>query len=106
MGAHSGNLRTIADIPRTEIAESTTGGMYGPLWGDTRQVVEETNARFSASDWQTLYTPGPQRVKTGHSYPATPYTTPAHIQAPVGGTGVENRRVLNVPLLNCPVSAP
>ncbi|MGH8855675.1 MAG: pilus assembly protein TadG-related protein, partial [Telluria sp.] len=57
--------------------------------------------RFAASSWPSLYTPGAQQLKSGQTYPLTPYLE--KIEAPAGAKGVANRRVLNVPLLRCPV---
>jgi Flp pilus assembly protein TadG len=114
---YDGKLLTIADMPANVIPASTTGGMYGPLWVYARPVIKDSRYvegaqepatgynRFTAADWQTLYTPGAQRVKTGQSYPSTPYTTTSHIEPPTGATGVAHRRVLNIPLLSCPVVA-
>jgi hypothetical protein len=113
--AYDGKLLTVADMPAIDISATTTGGMYGPLWVYTRPVIKDSKYiegaqepatgynRFTAADWQTLYTPGAQRVKSGQSYPSTPYTTTSHIEAPTGATGVANRRVLNIPLLSCPI---
>lgn len=111
----SGNkLLTIADLPPSEIPSTTTGGMYGPLWIYARAVAKDAKyvegspeptsgyTEFGTSSWPTLYTPGAQRVKTGQTYPLTPYLK--KVEAPAGLEGVANRRVLSVPLLRCPVA--
>ncbi|OON60725.1 hypothetical protein B0920_17340 [Massilia sp. KIM] len=111
----SGNkLLTIADLPSNVIPGSTTGGMYGPLWIYAKAVVKDSKyvegapepasgyTKFSTSNWPALYTPGAQQVKAGQTYPSTPYLE--KVEAPVGLAGVANRRVLNVPLLRCPVA--
>ncbi len=107
-------LLTIADLPASEIPATATGGMYGPLWVYARAVVKDAKyvegspepaagyTKFNASNWSTLYTPGAQQVKTGQSYPSTPYVE--KVEVPTGLSGVANRRVLNVPLLRCPVA--
>lgn len=113
-----GQLRTIAD-PWPAPA-SNTAPMYGPLWSFARAVPfasytpgvpEPANgyAAFSPSAWSTLYKPG--QPAAGGSYPgasATPYRANAGVnfQAPSAAhKGVRNRRVLNLPLLSCPVGA-
>ena len=112
---YGGRLLTVADMPVVDIPATTTGGMYGPLWVYARPVIKDSRyvegaqepatgyGRFTATDWPTLYTPGAQRVKSGFSYPLTPYSTASHIDPPTGATGMANRRVLNIPLLRCPI---
>jgi Flp pilus assembly protein TadG len=96
----------------------TLAGAYGPLWSYAKAAkfssyvpgVPEPSggySTFSTSDWQTLlYTVGQPKASAG--YPATtPYAGSggANFLAPPGGLkGVRDRRVLNVPLLACPVS--
>lgn len=111
---HDGKLMTIADMPQTAIPVSTNAGAYGPLWVYAKPVIKDSRYvegrpepsngynRFTSDNWPTLYTPGAQRVKTGRSYPSTPYSS--QIESPPGGGGLINRRVLNIPLLRCPVS--
>jgi hypothetical protein len=112
-----GKLWTIAD-PLPALA-GNTAPMYGPLWSFAKAVPyssytpgspEPANGytTFSTSAWSTLYKPGAP-VATG-SYPlglATPYraSSGAYFDAPsvAHRPGVRNRRVLNVPLLVCPV---
>lgn len=112
---YNNRLVTVADIPKNDLGQGTTGGMYGPLWIFARPVVKDAlyteggvepstgYTRFEADKWPTLYPP--QQLKAKQQYPITPYTTAAHIQPPALGKGVLNRRVLNVPLLRCPVTA-
>ena len=107
-------LLTVADLPASEIL-TTNGGVYGPLWIYAPAVIKDTKyvsgqpepkggyTKFSATGWPTPYTPGDQKVKPTKSYPSTPYKT--NIESPTTGTGVDDRRVLNVPLLRCPVTA-
>jgi Flp pilus assembly protein TadG len=89
----------------------TTAGMYGPLWSYAKAVEyadKEPSAGYTTygtDKWNTLYNPG-QPTATG--YPSsTPYMRSSgdNFLAPTGShKGVRHRRVLNVPLLECPVS--
>jgi len=88
----------------------TTGAQYGPLWAYAKAVrfadpaPAGGYAAFPTSSWKDLYTPGEPTAKS--SYPSSPpYLTggATYGQSPVH-TGVRDRRVLNVPLLACPVS--
>ncbi|MDL2355320.1 MAG: pilus assembly protein TadG-related protein [Pseudomonadota bacterium] len=100
---------------RTTTASSTD---YGPLWAFAKAVpyssyvagTPEPTAGYTTfpttnAAWATLYPPGP----IPNSYPApTPYSLSggSTFQAPsaANGPGVRFRRVLNVPLLSCPVA--
>ena len=89
----------------------TTAEMYGPLWSYAKAVqfaAPEPSSGYTAygtTNWNTLYSPG-QPKATG--YPSTtPYMQSGgtNFQAPTGSNkGMRHRRVLNVPLLECPVS--
>lgn len=110
-----GKLWTVASP--SPAPNGTTAPMYGPLWSFAKAVpysaysagVPEPAggyATFATGDWTTLYKPGP----TAYAYPATtPYSASsganANFQAPTLGPGIRFRRVLNVPLLSCPVVA-
>jgi len=91
----------------------TTAESYGPLWSYARAAKFSSYssnspepaagyATFGTSDWATLYNPGKPTAK---SYSITPYTATngANFASPAN-KGLKGRRVLNVPLLNCPVS--
>ena len=113
-----GNLLTIADplpAPPGNIA-----AQYGPLWAYARAVPYSSYVPgateaptgyppFNPSAWSTLYQPGAPTATA--AYPAgvsTPYksTNGSNFLAPANAhKGVANRRVLNVPLLSCPVAA-
>lgn len=96
---------------------TNTANTYGPLWAFAKAVpfgsyvagTPEPSggyATFATSAWATLYRPG-QPTVTG--YPATtPYSASfgTNFLAPSAahGPGVRFRRVLNVPLLACPVA--
>ena len=109
------SLETIAD-PAPSPA-GTTAPQYGPLWSFARAVPFASYvpgapepasgyAYFPTAAWATLYRPGQPATL---AYPAlTPYmaSSGANFQAPSlsNRPGLRNRRVLNVPLLACPVS--
>lgn len=111
-----GKLRTIADLATPPAG--TQAKMYGPLWAYARSVpfIAWTSgadepaagyATFRPSDWASLYGPGAPVAK---NYPAsTPYQSTdddAYYELPPPDQlGLANRRVLNVPLLACPVAA-
>lgn len=83
----------------------TTGVQFGPLWSYAKAVKYADPApssgysAYGTADWATLYTPGQPRAT---SYPSTtPYLSSTRSPSRKGLSG---RRVLNVPLLACPVS--
>lgn len=92
----------------------TTAAQYGPLWSYARAARFSAYtsgspepptgyATFGTADWATLYTPG---IPKANSYPgSSPYlqTSGQYFRAP-GRKGIRDRRVLNVPLLACPVA--
>lgn len=120
--AAGGKLWTIAD-PDTTTA-GTAGTAFGPLWQYARPVkwsayVPGTpepesgypyTSLFVPADWATLYNPGQPVVKP-NTYPdpkkledsRTPYESSITLP-PSGKKGIRQRRVLNVPLLACPVT--
>lgn len=106
-------LLTIADLTPDQFSTAPTPDMYGPLWvyapavsyaDYTDGVAEPAGgyATFSPSDWASLYTPSAPEIKSGESYPWTPYESITE-DPPGGVVGIEKRRVLQVPLLRCPV---
>jgi hypothetical protein len=105
-------LLTIADLePADTLPPGTTPDKLGPLWvyakavksnGYTAGVAEPASGytTFNATDaeWATLYKPAP-KIKPGASYPTpSPYG-----YSPTSALS-NKRRILNVPLLRCPVS--
>jgi hypothetical protein len=100
-------LLTVAEQPA-----AATQTAYGPLWSYAKAAkyssyvanggVEPAAgySTFSTTDWSTLYNPGKPAAQ---SYPGT---TPYQAN---GGTApynpYRNTRVLNIPLLRCPVAA-
>lgn len=113
-----GKLRTVADLPLAPppAPPPITAAMYGPLWLYAKAVKSSAyNAgvpepasgypTFSPSDWPTLYTPGSPTIKSAYPSP-TPYESGSTFLAPPAGLkGVKGRRVLNIPLLQCPVGS-
>lgn len=88
----------------------TAAAAYGPLWSYAKAVKYADPmpsggyVAYRTTDWDDLYTPGEPVAK-----PSYPSSTPYQIGGATYGlspsrTGVANRRVLNVPLLSCPVS--
>lgn len=108
-------LYTIAHLDEADIPASTTPGMYGPLWIYAKAAKyssylsnnkTEPAAGYAtlnaAADWGKLYKPGSPVLK--NTYPSNgPYRTYTTSPAPL--TGVADRRVINIPLLRCPVSS-
>jgi hypothetical protein len=100
-------LLTVAEQPAT-----ATQTAYGPLWSYAKAAkyssyvanggVEPAAgySTFSTTDWSTLYNPGKPAAQ---SYPGT---TPYQAN---GGSATykpyRNTRVLNIPLLRCPVAS-
>lgn len=89
---------------------ATAADEYGPLWSYAKAVryanpmPSSGYVAFPTSSWKDLYPAGPPKAK--NSYPSSsPYQAGGanYGQAPTN-TGVQNRRVLNIPLLSCPVS--
>lgn len=118
--ASNGKLWTVAD-PDPLPGNNTTAS-YGPLWAYARAVPYSAYVAGSAepaagygtflpSAWPTLYKPGP----TFSNYPTsastnTPYlaSSGAYFSAPppqVQLLAARQRRVLNLPLVACPVAA-
>ena len=105
-----GKLLTIADVNGP--SAGTTNASYGPLWAFSRPLRYDSatgsaGAAFARTDWNKLY-PVSAATQPASSY--TPTVSPyerhlsPHILLPAGFKGLPNRRVLNVPLLECPVS--
>ena len=103
----------------------TTGPQYGPLWSYAKAVpysaYEEGKPEpaagyttFGVTDWATLYNPGQPKTSTVTPYPSSTTKPTPYLQTSGAdfyknpGSGVKsaaNRRVLNIPLLDCPVSS-
>ncbi|MEN3276694.1 MAG: hypothetical protein V7631_2484 [Massilia sp.] len=110
------SLLTVADLP-SDSGTTITAPMYGPLWIASRAAryssYEEGKpepapggyATFNATSthWAKLYTPGLPKPKGTYPSPV-PAKSGSHTISPTGLTGVADRRILNIPLLRCPVS--
>lgn len=105
---------TLADLAQSEIPAGTTADLYGPLWiyakaakysgyknGEPEPEPDGYPTFTASTDWSTLYTPGPPKLKGSYPSPS-PYKS---ITQSGGARAVANRRVLNIPLLRCPVPA-
>lgn len=110
-------LETIADLPAPP--SGTTAGSYGPVWAYARAVKYASYVAsgkveplagydtFLPTDWPKLYPSGPSA--TGYKdAPWTPYqATSSAYYSPPRNDNLEastlQRRVLNVPLLSCPL---
>jgi Flp pilus assembly protein TadG len=110
-------LHTVLDLQPADVPGGLGAESYGPLWvyaKAARYLASEPATgdypSYSANntDWAALYPPAKPKLSTSFTYPtATPYgaATGATFQAPPSGLkGLKDRRVLNVPLLQCPVS--
>lgn len=108
----SANLVTVAEAPASQAG--ITAGMYGPLWTYARAVPYSAFVSgkaepaagytgFSSDAWNKLYTPGqPKADAYAIPYQATSGST---FKAPSGNPRAQrNRRVLNIPLLACPIT--
>ncbi|AXA93546.1 pilus assembly protein TadG-related protein [Massilia sp. YMA4] len=90
-----GKLRTIADLPWTAATVNTPDADYGTRW------AYNVPRGQSAGNFASLY---PSTPANSVSMPLdAPYVTPGYVTAP-GQPGRPNRRLLHVPLLNCPAS--
>lgn len=118
LSTYQSKLWTIAD-PLPALA-TNTAPMYGPLWAGARAVPfssytpgtpEPTSGYtpFATSAWSTLYKPGlPSATASYPSGVSTPYMAinGVNFLAPSAAhKPIAKRRVLNVPLLSCPVGA-
>lgn len=109
-----GRLETILDLPSPP--NGTPAGEYGPLWSYAKAAKSSTPPEpssgyqtFATTDWPSLYKSGPTTTTypTSTSAP-TPYRASSGINysAPAAADltmATAQRRVLNVPLLSCPV---
>lgn len=103
----SGRLATVADAE--VLPPGTTADSYGVLWAFSRPLRYTggaAGAPFARSDWSKLY-PVTSGAPLASSYVQTvsPYERgqSPHRQSPSPLEGIARRRVLNVPLLDCPV---
>ena len=106
----NGKLVTVADAP--SVAPGTVGASYGTLWSFSKPMRYDSatggvGAAFTKSDWNKLYgvTAGAALV-SNYSAAQSPYerNLSPHRVSPAPLSGATTRRILNVPLLECPVS--
>jgi hypothetical protein len=104
-------LATLADLEHADVLPTKTPDKLGPLWvyakpakfiSYTEGAAEPANgyATFNATDaeWATLYKPAPK------INPDKPYPSPSPYGYSPTSASTNKRRILNVPLLQCPVS--
>lgn len=105
-----GRLVTIADAPG--VTPGTNFASYGTLWSFGRPLRYNSatggmGSAFSKNDWDKLYPVGVNPApESNYSNPVMPYprAVSPHFLGPTGMSGDAQRRVLNVPLLECPVA--
>ena len=103
---------TIADQSASIVGITKTS--YGPLWAYSKAVKYNAaatggvGAPFSRDDWRYLYPVGAATADVASAHPDTSVNPYASLTAPhrdiPTGVFVAQRRVLNVPLLACPVT--
>jgi Flp pilus assembly protein TadG len=109
--ASAGRLQTVADVD----GGAATPSDYGPLWSFARPLRFDTStgtvgAEFTSADLAKLYrlsgaTWGVAPAKYTYGNGRSPYGANASAYSTVPTlTGEVNRRILNVPLLDCPLN--
>jgi hypothetical protein len=81
-----------------------TAEQWGVLWSYTKEVKDFTTSPYTyynTSDWSTIYS---NNTALGYPPSATPYTAIGtnFFQGPASMTGLKERRILNVLIINCP----
>lgn len=105
-----GRLVTVADADVLPVG--TSAADYGILWAFSRPLRYDstsgtTGAAFTRSDWSKLYPVNSgTAITSSYTSQESPYDRNAspHRKLPTPLSGNARRRVLNVPLLDCPVS--
>jgi hypothetical protein len=103
----------------------TLGVQFGPLWSYAKAARHASYAStgapepptgyttYDVADWSTLYAPGQPTTSLTTPYPdsaetPTPYSYTTGTQfykgSPAGNKSLAHRRVLNLPLLACPIA--
>ncbi len=104
-----GGRVTFADLKAGESGDATpTAESFGPLWTRTRPVTT-TGASYATSQWSQMYRHDGVSVPNARSsYPAgstaVPYMTFGH--RVFVSAGERDRRILNIPLLDCSAGEP
>lgn len=98
---------SVADLRAGDTSSVTpTVTSFGPLWVNVKPETT-TGTKFSVTDWNKLYTYGgvsvPNTTTLRYGATGVPYDSTRHKLA---GGGTKNRRVLNIPLLDCSGGAP
>jgi hypothetical protein len=102
-----GKLFTVADAD--VLPPGTTAESYGTLWSfgrPLRYADGGLGAPFTRTDWSKLYpVSAGAPLSSNYSFAQSPYDRglSPHRQGPGSMAGITRRRVLNVPLLDCPV---
>jgi hypothetical protein len=101
---------TYADLAATDtVGTAPTISDFGPLWVYSR-ALKTNNTTYALTDWSNLYSyagvtvPTPNTTKYGSAASGVVYNASTH--RVFISDGVQNRRVLNVPLLNCSAGTP
>ncbi|WP_256081211.1 pilus assembly protein TadG-related protein [Massilia sp. YIM B04103] len=94
-------LSTVADPMPEPVVNAAS---YGPLWAYGPAVISPSGAAYPRAYWPQLY-PASPGAPTAPSYPALSAPYAAMVTAPAGNVGVARRRLLQIPLLACPVPA-
>jgi hypothetical protein len=104
----NGKLFTVADAD--VLPPGTSGASYGTLWAFSRPLRYTggtAGAPFTRSDWSKLYpVSSGAPLASNYTFAQSPYERglSPHRRTPAPLEGIARRRVLNVPLLACPVS--
>ena len=107
----NGRRATIADAEPSALPAVILPADYGPLWAFTRplrfnRATGQAGAPFTRSDWNKLYPVTSGTLSSSYGKSQSPYDANAspHRLSPAPIYGIDQRRVLNVALLECPVS--
>jgi Flp pilus assembly protein TadG len=110
-GINHGTRRvTVADLASTDPSGTATSASFGPLW--TYSMPESVaGIPYGLGDWDKLYQVGSVKVAAAkalkYGVGNGVYRDPAHMSAPSSGAlPMPNRRVLNIPLLDCSGGSP
>jgi hypothetical protein len=103
-----GQLVTVAERS-APMAAGDNAASYGPLWtyGPALQS-DAARTPYTVADWSKLYPTdsAPQPASTVYTVPPYQRTGSAYFLAPGSSySAVAERRLLNIPLLQCPVAA-
>jgi hypothetical protein len=104
-----GRLATVADLaPGQPVAANAYGSLwaYGTAkWIPANQTSGATGGSFALSDWGTLY-PGTTAIPSKWAIQTPFLSTSAAHHVPGPDPWRRGRRLLSIPLLDCPAAAP